>query len=145
MTGKVKLILAAAALAIVLGVLTFVAHLTGPRVVGQAVSPEGVEMCVVQRYNWSGEPFTTSFVFRKPGKNWGWFYFNHQDSYWGNSRVVMNPSNQTAVFYRGTAPAVTFDWASETYTLHRRNQIVTGAQNRLPAGWSPKRSTDWKP
>ena len=42
-------------------------YVHGPRVVGRAVGPGAVEMVILQKCNWSGEPFTTSFVYRKPG------------------------------------------------------------------------------
>ena len=52
-------------------VISFLWHIDKSRIVARAVSPEGVEMCIVQECNWRGEPFTTRFVFRKPGTNWG--------------------------------------------------------------------------
>jgi hypothetical protein len=123
-------------LVVVLGV-AFVRHIGGPRVIARAVAPDGTEMCLVQRCNWSAELFTTSFVCRPPGGTWGWFYFDHQDGYWRTSRVALDTNAGVAVFYRGAAPAVTFAWATETYTMHRWNRTMTGAQSRLPAGWSP--------
>ena len=128
------------AVALVAGAAFFIRHISGPRVVGRAVAPDGTEMYVIQRCNWEVEPFTTSFVYRRPGTNWGWFYFDHQDWYWGSSRVSLDNSNQVAVFYRDGLPAVTFAWTKEIYTLHRWNRTLTGAQERLPAGWSPGRS-----
>ena|SRR5690349_10425791 len=118
----------------------FLRHISGPRVVARAVSPDGVEMCIVQQCNWDAEPFTTSFVYRKPGTGWGRFYFDHQDWYWGKSPVLLDTNKHTAVFYRAGCPAVTFEWATETYTLHRWNRTLTGAQDRLPMGWSPQMS-----
>ena len=145
MTGRTKLIIATVATAALLGVLNFVVNLNRPRIVGRAVSPEGVEMCVVQRFNWSGEPFfTTGFVYRKHGTNWGWLYYDHEDDYWGASRVVLDTNNRTAVFYRNGSPAVTFAWATEIYTLHRWNRTMTGAQDRLPVDWAPNQSPDRK-
>ncbi|HTD67533.1 MAG TPA: hypothetical protein VK846_13490 [Candidatus Limnocylindria bacterium] len=129
------ILIISAAVFIVLGML-FVRHIGGPRVVARAVAPDGTEMCIVQRCNWNAEPFTTSFVYRKPGSTWGWFYFVHQEGYWGTSRATLDTNAGVAVFYRGTAPAVTFAWATEIYTMHRWNRTMTGAQSRLPAGWS---------
>ena len=128
------------AIALVVSAALFIKHINGPRIVGRAVAPDGTEMCIVQRFNWDAEPFTTSFVYRRPGSNWCWFYFDHQDWYWSASRVSLDTSNQVAVFYRGNSPAVTFAWTKEIYTLHRWNRTLTGAQERLPAGWSPGRS-----
>ena len=121
---------------IVVGVL-FVRHIGRPRVVARAVAPDGTEMCIVQRCNWNAEPFTTSFFYRRPGSNWGWFYFDHQDSYWSTSRVSLNTKTGVAVFYRGSSQAITFAWETEIYTMHRWDRTMTGAQSQLPAGWSP--------
>jgi len=140
MRVRARIILGFSAVAFVVLVALFVRHVSVPRVVGRAVAPDGTEMCIVQQCNWEAEPFTTSFVYRKPGADWGWFYFDHQDWYWGESRPSLDISNQVAVFYRGGSPAVTFAWDTETYTLHRWHRTLTGAQERLPAAWSPKRS-----
>ena len=111
-----------------------------PRTVSRAVAPDGTEMCIVQRFNWSVELFTTSFVYRKPGGQWGEFYFDHEDDFWAGSRVTLDPAAQVAVFFRGGKPAITFDWASETYTMHRLNWTFTGAQSTRPADWNPPKS-----
>jgi hypothetical protein len=115
----------------------FFHHISAPRVVGRAMAPDGTEMCIVQQCNWSAEPFTTSFVYRRPGGNWGRFYFDHQDGYWGSSRAVLDTNRRLAVFYRGSSPAVTFAWATRTYTLHRWNRVDTNP-TQMPAGWSPQ-------
>ena len=133
---RIFIIMSGAVLAFLLGI--FIHHLNSPRIIGRAVAPDGTEMCIVQRFNWSGAPFTTSFVYQRPNEQWGWFYFDHQDDYWDKSRVVLDTNAQKVVFYRGNSPAVTFFWADEVYTLHRRNQTITGAQHHLPIGWSPK-------
>ena len=124
-------------------VISFLWHIDKPRIIARAVSPEGVEMCIVQECNWSGEPFTTRFVFRKPGTNWGWFYYDHQDWYWRTTRVVLDTNSKTARFYRGKELAVTFQWGSETYTLPRWNRTIEGAQSYMPAGWEPTLKEQW--
>lgn len=136
-TRKTIVIAVVLAAALVVGVRHFIHHIGTPRVIGRAVGLDGTEMCIVQQCNWSVEPFTTSFVYRRPGERWGMFYYDHQDSYWGSSRAVLDPDRHVALFYRGSTPAVTFDWASETFTLHRWSRTLTGAQWRLPADWSP--------
>ena len=115
-------------------------RITPPRVIGRAVAPDGTEMCIVQQFNWSAEFFTTSFVYRRPGQPWGWFYYDHQDGYWGSSRASLDPKTQVAVFYRRGAPAITFRWDTETYTMHRWNRTMTGAQRQLGRDWSPQLS-----
>jgi len=139
---RVRMFIVLGLLAVVLigSIAIFIIHISVPRVVGRAVAPDGTEMCIVQQCNWNPEPFTTSFVFRKPGSNWCWFYFDHQDWYWGASRATLDTNNQIAVFYRGNTPAVTFAWMKEIYTLHRWNRTLTGAQEQLPVNWTPNQS-----
>jgi hypothetical protein len=107
-------------------------------VVGSVVAPDGTEMRIIQKFNWSAEPFTTHFVFRKPGGTWRGFYYDHQDGYWRTSRATLDNNKSVAVFYRGSEPAVTFNWATETYTLHRLNKTekwaAVEAAQRPPQG-----------
>jgi len=117
----------------------FLWHIRTPRVVGRAVTPDGVEMFIVQQCNWSAEPFTTYFVYRKPGAEWRKFYYDHQDIYWHRCRASIDTNAHVAVFYRGRSPAVTFAWDTETYTLHRWNRTTTTYEG-LPSGWTPERS-----
>jgi hypothetical protein len=137
---RTQILLIVSAFAVIFLSVLFVRRIDGPRVVARAVAPDGTEMCIVQKFNWSAELFTTSFVYRKPGGTWGWLYFDHQDDYWRTSRVSLDTNAGVAVFHRGNAPAITFAWATETYTMHRWNRTMTGPQSRLPAGWSPTSS-----
>ena len=137
------LILAAAMVMLLAVSVWWVARATVPRVLGRAVAPDGTEMCVVQEFNWSPEPFTTSFVVRKPPGRWGRFYYDHQDNYWGQSKAILDPTTQTAVFYRDGAPAVTFGWATSTCTLNLRKRVETGQACEMPVSWTPTESV-WK-
>jgi len=134
---KMRILLILSGVFLAVGVGTCIHHINTPRIIGRAVAPDGTEMCLVQKCNWSGELFTTSFFYKRPNDRWAWLYYDHQDDYWRSSRVVVDTNAQKAVFYRGNSPAVTFLWADEVYTLHRWNRTITGAQNRLPAAWSP--------
>lgn len=115
----------------------FLVHIAHPRVVGRAVTPDGVEACIVQECNWGPELFTTSFVYHKPGLEWRRFYYDHQDIYWGTARATLDTNAHVAVFYRGRSPAVTFHWDSEIYRMHRWNRTLTNAQWQMPASWNP--------
>jgi hypothetical protein len=48
----------------------------------------------------------------------------------------LNTNAHTAIFYRGNTPTITFNWETETYTLHRRPGSDFSPQT-MPAGWSP--------
>lgn len=137
MKVRVRIVFAILAVALTAGVVLGFRHLSGPRVVARAVTPDGVEMCIVQQCNWNAEPFTTSFMYRQLGGVWRRFYYDHQDTYWGSGHASLDTNARVAVFYRGSSPAVTFDWATETYTLHRWHRTDTNPW-QLPAGWSPQ-------
>ncbi len=122
---------------VLLSIGLVIRHINGPRIVARAVAPDGTEMCIVQKCNWGGEPFTTSFYYRKPGGTWGWLYYDHQDWYWGTSEVSLDTNAAVATFYRKNKPAVTFAWGTEKYTLLRGNRTSVGAQFQLPPGQSP--------
>ena len=81
MQVQARIIFGIMATVVVVVVGSCVRHISAPRVVGRAVAPDGTEMCIVQECNWSAEPFTTSFVYRRPGGQWGRFYFDHKDIY----------------------------------------------------------------
>jgi hypothetical protein len=121
---------------ILVGFLTFsIHHMDGYRVVGRCASPDGTEMMMYQKCNWSLEPFTTRFVFKRPDETWGAFYYDHEDLYWGRSPTKIDTNKECVIFYRGLSPAVTFFWKTETFTLHRWNRTLTGAQWNMPKGW----------
>lgn len=134
---RTRIVLGIATLGMAVGTAVALRELASPRVVARAVAPDGTEMCVLQQFNWSAEPFTTRFAYRKPGGSWGMFYYDHQDDFWGSSPVTIDTNAGTAVFMRSGKRAVTFAWATETYTLHRRNSTVTNAQWQMAPGWVP--------
>ncbi len=140
MPKPINIILGTVSLIACVAVVAFLAHIAHPRIVARAVTPDGTELCIVQECNWDPEMFATSFVYHKPGSRWRWFYYDHQDGYWGSARVKLDTNANVAVFYRGGSPAVTFRWDSEIYTLHRLSRTLTNAPENLPANWTPQTS-----
>jgi hypothetical protein len=108
-----------------------------PRILARVSTPDGVEMCVIQKCNFSAEMFTTSFLYRRPSDVWRWFYYDHEDGYWSASQVKIDPEKKVAVFLRDQQPAITFDWANEDYTLHRFRRTDHQGSPADP-GWSPE-------
>jgi len=113
----------------------FIYRAIRPRIIGRAVAPDGTEMCVVQRLS-DGPWFATGFYYRRPGQRWHWMYYGHEDNYWGRSRVTVDTNAGAVVFHRGSTPAITFHWATETYFHHRR-QTITANGSPMPEGWEP--------
>ena len=142
MRTSTKLILIGIVVALVAVAPLVIRRMSEPRVIARAVAPDGTEFCVVQKFNWSPEMFTTSCYYRKPGGLWGWLYFDHQDSYWDRGRAVVDPAAKRVNLHRGGALVATFDWETEKYRLLRRsggqNESI-GAMHFMPADWEPGR------
>jgi len=112
-------------------------HINGPRLVAYAKAPDGTEFCIVQKCNWDLEFFTTSCYYRKPGGPWGWYYFDHEDWYWGHGRSEVDAAAKQIRIYRGRGLVTSFDWETETFQLLRTDfphRKFVGAQE--VAGWS---------
>lgn len=117
-------------------------HICKPRIVSRSVALDGTEMCVIQQFNWRAEPFTASFVYRKPGQQWGSFYYDHQDGDWGRAPARLDAEKHVLTIYRGGLPTVIFDWQNEVYSLYRGGKLNRTATNAgsLPTFWWPGRS-----
>ena len=103
-----------------------------PRVVASAVAPDGTELRVVQTCNWSGEPFTTSVYYRRPGGKWGWFYYDHEDGYWGRGSAEVDTAAKRINIKRGGEITAAFEWETETFELRRSDfphRTMVGAQD----------------
>jgi hypothetical protein len=137
MQRSFKIVLLTVIAVLVLGTALIIRHISSPRIVGRAATPEGSELCLVQKFTWDGDLFNTGFVYRKPGGQWNWFYYDHEDFYWGHARFVLETNASVARIFRGDAEVITFDWATETYTMHRWKRTMTGPQGTMPPGWEP--------
>ena len=104
-------------------------------IVARTVAPNGVELCVTQFLTTEG--YCTSVYYRRPGSRWGWFYYDHQDLYWGTSRVDTDTARSLITVLRGGRPALTFNYSTETYTLLRWSRTITGAQEWMSPTWQP--------
>ena len=72
-------------------------HFVGPRNVTHVVTPDGVEMKIVQRLEGFG--FKTGFLHRRTNESsWDWSYYDHEDSYWGRARVALDTDLKVATF-----------------------------------------------
>ena len=47
---------------------------------------------MIQYFNYQPELFTTSIYFDDGDGEWRWYYFDHQDSYWGGAEVEIADS-----------------------------------------------------
>lgn len=118
-------------------------HIQRPRMIARAVAPDGTEFCVVQTFNWNFELFTTSCYYRKPGGQWGWLYYDHEDVYWRSASVQLDPAAKRLSIHRDGQVTATFDWGAEKYRLLRPDHAKsesTGPGHLMPVGWKPAES-----
>jgi hypothetical protein len=97
-------------------------HLTGTRTVLQATMPNGVEIMVKQKFTWSGDLFNTSFHYRRPGGDWVWRYYSHEDGYWGRGTVTLDPSSHVASIDRDGRSTILFNWDTLRHTQFTETQ-----------------------
>jgi hypothetical protein len=118
-----------------------VRHVRSQRILARAVAPNGIEFVVLQRWNphveWF-EPFRTSCYYRRPGGPWGWFYYDHEDSYWGHAKAVIDPGEKKIKIYRGKDVTVAFNWENEEYAVFKNGKDAGktgGAEKWMPLSW----------
>jgi hypothetical protein len=110
----------------------------GTGVIARVKSSNGVEMSVVQKYNEFFEPYETGFYYRKPGKPWGWFYYDHEDTRWSFARIKLSDYGNLAHVYRGFEEVARFEIPTESFTLLRWKRTLSPAQEWMPEGWKPE-------
>lgn len=108
----------------------------GRGIVASVTAPDGTEMCVIQTPD--GETHQTGFYYRLPGRRWGWFYYEHEDSYWWVGRIRLSPEGTRAVLYRLFLPVAYFDIPTESFTIARWGRTLSPAQRWMPEGWTPE-------
>src|SRR5687767_5172878 len=97
---RTKIIVTSIGIAFLVLSAVFIRHINRPRVVARAIAPDGTEFCVVQTCNWDLEFFTTSCYYRKPGGQWGWFYYDHEDWYWRKGHADVDSTSKRISVYR---------------------------------------------
>ena len=126
---------------LLLGGFLRVAHgvLPGKNVIlARTTAPGGVEMCVTHRSNYSAEPYTVSFYYKRPHQPWGWFYYEHEDTRWLRGSIEVNDEGTMAFIKRGRAVVATFDLTTDSFTIKRWNRTLRGTQEWMPDGWTPE-------
>ena len=114
------------------GLLVSWKHITSTRVVAHATMPNGVQIMIRQTFTWSGDLFDTSFHYRRPGGQWVWRYYSHEDGFWGHGRVELDESSRIATVFRGGEPTIQFDWDTLAHTQ------FTGTQSGNPRTFAPE-------
>ena len=105
-------------------------------IVAQTTAPDGTRMCVIETPG--GESHQTGFYYQRPGKPWGWFYYEHEDSHWWFGRIHLTNNGSHAVIYRVALPVAEFDIPTESFTILRWSRTITSAQGWMPETWKPE-------
>jgi hypothetical protein len=87
----------------------------GNKLVAKATAPDGTEMVLFQKCNYSAEPYLTHFYFRNPTGSWHSFQIDFEDTRWLSGRIECNTG--IATVYRGKAEVAQFDWSNSTFRM----------------------------
>ena len=74
----------------------FVWHMLGTRIIADASLPDGTRFVIIQKL---GEPFSTSCYYQKSGKQWGWYYYNHEDGYVRQATTQIDSKSKELWFF----------------------------------------------
>ena len=107
-------------------------------IIARAQTSDGVDLCVLHTSNYSAEPYTIGFYYKKPNHPWGWFYYEHEDTRWFRGNIELNEDESTAYIKRGSTIVATFDLTTDSFTIKRWNRTLAGAQEWLPLEWTPE-------
>lgn len=89
--------------------------------------PDGSEYMVIQKCNWSLEPYTVGFYMRSPGGTWGWCYMDHQATRWRDVTLSYDPASDViTVKKRGV-------WQAALNRKDNRFSVGDGAPKRSVA------------
>src|SRR5690349_19248065 len=118
-------------------VAAFLHRMANPHRVAWAVTPDGVELCLIQRWNGMSDLFfTTTFAVRHPGTNWLTYYVHHEDSYWDRAAMDLDVDRRLARVSRSGEPVITYDWRRRSYSLRRGGYSAERSPWVMPPGWA---------
>lgn len=131
---------------IILGVFLYLAFLFcrsftsgGDGIVTRAVTQNGTEMCVIQKYTGNfAEPYRVGFYYRCPGKRWGWFYYDHEDIRWLSGDIKLSDNDTVAHIFCESKEVARFNISTESFTRLRQNSTASPAQKWMPLDWKPE-------
>lgn len=100
--GLNYLLMLVAIVAFALSVASTIRGCMEPRVVVSVDHPNGGRLLVTQEFGVISEPFVTEVFFDDGDGKWRWYYYDHEDSYWGSADheisaskiVITTPGNR---------------------------------------------------
>ena len=94
-------IILGAFIALVVSLCLLIVQPGGSGVVASLRLGDGSEYMVIQRCNWSFEPYTVSFYMRSNGEPWGWCYIDHQAGRWHDAALSYDPTTKIITVTKG--------------------------------------------
>jgi hypothetical protein len=110
----------------------------GDRIIARARAADGTDVCIVQRFT-TGDFYRVGFYYRRRGSDWGWFYYEHEDTRWWFGSLRLTGDGKRVEVRRFVSPVAYFDLQTEAFTLVRANRTLIGAQHWMPPGWQPEK------
>ncbi len=117
------------------------------RVLASINHPNGTRLRVIQYFNYQPELFTTSIYFDDGNGEWRWYYFDHQDSYWGtadteitDSKICITSKNRRVEFDTSTGECTTFHSGRRRY--HKKSDTIKSLPPGVDAAPDPRNTLD---
>ena len=86
------LLLLTAIISVILSVAVAIQSAIKTRLVVNIDHPNGTRLRVVQKFEYSGDLFDTSIYFDDGDGQWRWYYYDHEDWFWGSADTNINGS-----------------------------------------------------
>ena len=128
--GLVRRAILLIAAIVFVGVFALAFYYLGPGgtgVLSRLTLVDGSEFRLIQRYNYSTEPYTIDFFFRLPRAPWGWCYIDHQDNRWRTGRLQFNAAKKSVEVYCGA------DLRADYFTDRHTFALYSQSSRELPA------------
>lgn len=111
----------------------------GDRVISRTTTSDGTDMCVIQQFtgHW-GESYQVGFYYRRPGQQWGSFYYDHEDTRWWLGSIRVAADGKRATIRRFLLPVAYFDIPTESFTSVRSSRTFSPAHTWMPPDWTPE-------
>jgi hypothetical protein len=119
------------------GTILFLVLPGGDKIIARATSEEGVEMCIAQKYR--SDPYNVTFFRKRPGEEWGSFYYDHEDLRWLRGRIEINEDSSEALIYKGRRIVAKYDITNDSFKRIKKGRFIDSHFLEVkPKGWTPE-------
>ena len=132
-----------AIIAVLLSIAFMVTAAIQTRVIASVDHPNGTRLRVIQYFNFQPELFTTSIYSDEGDGQWRWYYFDHEDSYWGSasteindSKILITSKNRRIEFETSTGECTTFH--SDRNRFHKKSDTFKLLPDGVKEGSKPQ-------